>query len=142
MADAALRRRASFASSDEALANFAGKAPLNELHPDALAAYVRGGFAPQADGSVTLRCSPATEAEVFRGAGNNEAFAALSKVDVPVALVAGRSEEFGPVTFVPANLAQLRQGTLVERRHLGHFGPLEDPAGMARDIAAWVEANR
>jgi pimeloyl-ACP methyl ester carboxylesterase len=142
MADAALRRRASFASYDEAIANFARKAPLNELHPDALAAYVRGGFAPQADGSVTLRCAPATEAEVFRGAGNGEAFEALSQVDVPVALVAGRPEEFGPVTFVPGNLAQLRRGTLVERRHLGHFGPLEDPEGMARDIAEWVEAHR
>jgi len=142
MADAALRRRASFASYDEARANYARKAPLNELHPDALAAYVEGGFAPQADGSVTLRCSPATEAAVFRGAGNNEAFAALSLLDVPVALVAGRPDEFGPVTFVPANLAQLRRGTLVERRHLGHFGPLEDPPGMAEDIAAWVEANR
>ena len=142
MADAALRRRATFASYDAALANFAQKAPLNELHPDALAAYVEGGFAPRADGSVTLRCSPATEAEVFRGAGNNEAFAALSLLDLPVALVAGRPDEFGPVTFVAANLAQLRRGTLVERRHLGHFGPLEDPTGMAEDIATWVEANR
>ena len=142
MADAALRRRATFASYDEAIANFAKKPPLNELHPDALAAYVRGGFALQADGSVTLRCSPATEAEFFRGAGNNEAFEALSMLDAPVALVAGRPDEYGPVTFVPANLAQLRRGTLVERRHLGHFGPLEDPQGMARDIADWVEANR
>jgi pimeloyl-ACP methyl ester carboxylesterase len=91
---------------------------------------------------VTLRCSPATEAEVFRGAGNNEAFEALSALDLPVALVAGRPDAYGPVTFVPANLAQLPRGTLVERRHLGHFGPLEDPPGMARDIAAWVEANR
>lgn len=142
MADAARRRRASFASYEEALANFAGKAPLNELHPDALAAYVTGGFAPRADGSVTLRCAPSTEAEVFAGAGNDEAFAALSMLDVPVALVAGRPDGFGPVTFVPTNLAQLRRGTLIERRHLGHFGPLEDPPGMARDIAAWVEANR
>jgi len=142
LADAALRRRATFASYDEALANYARKAPLNELHPDALAAYVRGGFAPEADGSVTLRCSPATEAEVFRGAGNNEAFAALSELDLPVAMVAGRPDEYGPVTFVAANLAQLPRGTLIERRHLGHFGPLEDPPGMAGDIAAWVEANR
>jgi hypothetical protein len=39
-------------------------------------------------------------------------------------------------------MAQLPRGTLIERRHLGHFGPLEDPPGMARDIAAWVEVNR
>jgi pimeloyl-ACP methyl ester carboxylesterase len=142
MAEGALRRRGTFASYEEAIANFARKPPLNELHPEALEAYVRGGFAPQADGSVTLRCTPVTEAEVFRGAGNNEAFEALSTLDLPVALVAGRPDAFGPVTFVPANLAQLPQGTLVERPYLGHFGPLEDPAGMARDITAWVEANR
>jgi pimeloyl-ACP methyl ester carboxylesterase len=142
MVDRALRRRASFASYDEALANFAGKPPLNELHPDALAAYVRGGFAPQPDGTVTLRCTPAAEAAVFRGGDNSEAFEALSSLDMPVALVAGRPEALGPVTFVPSVLAQLSRGTLVERRHLGHFGPLEDPTGIGRDIAAWVEANR
>jgi pimeloyl-ACP methyl ester carboxylesterase len=142
MADGALRRRANFSSFDDAIANYASKAPLDELRHDALEAYVRGGFAPQADGSVMLRCAPATEAEVFRGAGNNEAFEALSTLDLPVALVAGRPDASGPVTFVPANLAQLPRGTLVERPHLGHFGPLEDPPGMARDIAAWVEANR
>ena len=141
MADAALRRRATFPSYDEAIANFAKKPPLNELHPDALAAYVRGGFAPQADGSVTLRCSPATEAEFFRGAGNNEAFEALSMLDAPVALVAGRPDEYGPVTFVPANLAQLRgdAGGASPSRSLR---AARGPAGHGPRHCDWVEANR
>jgi hypothetical protein len=45
---------------------------------------------------VTLRCSPATEAEVFRGAGNNEAFAALSELDLPVAWSPGDPTSTGP----------------------------------------------
>jgi pimeloyl-ACP methyl ester carboxylesterase len=142
MAEAAARRRPSFTSVDEALSNFAAKPPLNQLHPDALAAYVQGGFAPGADGGITLRCRPATEAAVFRQAGDSGAWEALPDLDLPVAIAVGRSEAFGPVAFAAPALEHLRRGTLVERRHLGHFGPLEDPAGMTHDIDAWVSAVR
>jgi pimeloyl-ACP methyl ester carboxylesterase len=142
MAEAAARRRPSFASVDEALANFAAKPPLSQLHADALAAYVRGGFAPGADAGITLRCRPATEAAVFRHAGDSGAWAVLPELDLPVAIAVGRSEAVGPVAFAVPALEHLRHGTLVERRHLGHFGPLEDPAGMAHDIDTWVSAVR
>ena len=141
MADAAARRRSSFASFEEAISNFAAKPPLNQLHPDALEAYVRGGFVEGADGRVTLRCAPATEAAVFRGAADSGAWDVLPTLDVPVGIVAGRNEDAGPVAFVPAALAQLEHGTFVDRPQLGHFGPLEDPSGAARDITAWVEAT-
>lgn len=138
MADGAARRRASFASFDEALANFSGKPPLDALHPDALAAYVTGGFASQADGTVTLRCTPATEAAVFRGAAVSGAWDVLPGLDLPITIVAGRDDGLGPVAFAVPIVDRLRRGTLVERRHLGHFGPLEDLSGAARDIASWV----
>jgi pimeloyl-ACP methyl ester carboxylesterase len=141
MAESAARRRSSFASYGDALANFAAKPPLNQLHHDALEAYVSGGFAPEGGGRVTLRCSPATEAAVFRWAGESGAWEVLPELDLPVAIVAGRHETMGPVAFAPPALEQLRRGVLVERRHLGHFGPLEDPSGIARDIATWVESN-
>ena len=138
MADAAARRRSSFSSYEEARRNFSGKPPLDQLHPDALTAYVRGGFAVQADGSVTLRCAPATEAAVFRGATDSGAWNVLPALDVPVAVVAGRRDGAGPQAFAVPTVERLRQGTLVERPHLGHFGPLEDPSGMARDVVSWV----
>ena len=141
MAEGAARRRESFGSYEEALANFASKPPLNQLHRLALESYVRGGFAMGSDGSVTLRCAPTTEAAVFRGAADSGAWDALPQLDLPVAIVAGRQEESGPGAFGPAALTQLRHGTFIERRHLGHFGPLEDPEGAARDIAAWVDAT-
>ena len=141
MADSAARRRSSFASYGDALANFAAKPPLDQLHPDALEAYIRGGFVADGDGRVTLRCAPSTEAAVFRWAGESGAWEVLPALDLPVAIAAGRHESTGPVAFAPPALEQLRRGTLVERRHLGHFGPLEDPSGIARDIATWVESN-
>ncbi len=140
MAEGATRRRESFGSYEEALANFASKPPLNQLHRLALESYVRGGFAKGSDGRVTLRCAPTTEAAVFRGAADSGAWDALAQLDLPVAIVAGRQEGSGPGAFGPAALTQLRHGTFIERRHLGHFGPLEDPEGAARDIAAWVDA--
>jgi pimeloyl-ACP methyl ester carboxylesterase len=141
MAESAARRRSSFASYEEALANYAAKPPLNQLRTDALEAYVNGGFSADAGGRVTLRCAPATEAAVFRMAGESGAWEVLPGLDLPVAIVAGRHETMGPVAFAPPAVSQLRRGTLVERRHLGHFGPLEDPSGIARDIADWVESN-
>ena len=138
MADAAARRRSTFPSYEEARHNFSVKPPLDQLHPDALAAYVRGGFALQADGSVTLRCAPVTEAAVFRGAADGGAWNVLPALDLPVAVVAGRHDEAGPQAFAVPAVERLRLGTLVERPHLGHFGPLEDPSGMARDVESWI----
>jgi len=141
MAEGAERRRASFPSYDDAIFNYASKPPLNELHPAALRAYVMGGFDSQSDGTVRLRCSPATEAAVFRGAADSGAWEAWATLIEPAAIVAGRPEPFGPVNFIPEIITSLAGAVLVERRHLGHFGPLEDPISMARDAGDWVEAN-
>jgi pimeloyl-ACP methyl ester carboxylesterase len=141
MADAATRRRTTFPSFSEAIAHYGAKAPLNQLRPDALEAYVMGGFALGRDGSVHLECEPLTEAQVFRGAVDSGAFEVLSKLDVPAAIVTGRAETFGPASFVSAIVDQWPSAVLDEQRHLGHFGPLEDPTAMAHDLDAWVRTH-
>jgi pimeloyl-ACP methyl ester carboxylesterase len=141
LAEGAARRRPTFDSYEAARRHFAGKAPLDQLHPAALRAYVEGGFAPRDDGTVTLRCRPADESATFSMAGTSGAWGLLPTVAVPVAVVVGREEAFGPAAFGPPAAEALPHGLLVERRHLGHFGPLEDPAGMAADLAAWVAAH-
>jgi pimeloyl-ACP methyl ester carboxylesterase len=141
MSDAALRRRERFDSLEQAFTNFASKEPLNRLDPVVLRSYVDGGFSSQPDGSVVLRCRPSTEAEVFRQAPASGAWDVLPKLEMPIAVVAGQPEEFGPVAFAPTVTATLRRGHFVERAHLGHFGPLEDPSGMAAEVADWVRAH-
>lgn len=141
MSEAAARRRDRFGSLDDAYENYRSKPPLDQLHPDALRAYVDGGFSSSADGSVTLRCQPFTEAEVFRHAAASGAWDVVATLELPVAVVTGRPEEVGPAAFAPAIADVLRQGVLIERPHLGHFGPLEDPAAMAEEVAAWVRAH-
>jgi hypothetical protein len=56
-------------------------------------------------------------------------------------VVAGRTAEFGPVAFAADVVGALPMGVLIERPHLGHFGPLEDPKEMAQDVAQWVAAH-
>jgi pimeloyl-ACP methyl ester carboxylesterase len=141
MAAGAIRRRTTFSSYDEAIDHYASKPPLNQLHPDALRAYVSGGFAPQPDGTITLRCRPDTEAAVFLGAHDNGAWETLPTLPLPVAVVAGRSDEFGPASFAPLAAAELPFAELLERPGLGHFGPLEDPTSMAHDVAQWAGSH-
>lgn len=58
-----------------------------------------------------------------------------------MAVVAGCPEEVGPGAFAPAIAGALPRGALTERPRLGHFGPLEDPAALAEDVSAWVQAH-
>jgi len=139
MAEAAARRREFFDSADEAFANFASKPPLNQLHPDALRSYVRGGFVVQSDGQVRLRCRPSTEAAVYRGAADSGTWELLADLSLPVAVITGRPGEFGPVQFAPMVARALPEGTLVNFPDRGHFGPLEDPASMAEHVRGWVQ---
>jgi pimeloyl-ACP methyl ester carboxylesterase len=141
MSDAAARRRDRFDSLDQAYENYRSKPPLNQLHPDALRAYVDGGFSHTSDGSVVLRCRPSTEAEVFRQAASSGAWGVLTSVRIPVAVVAGRHDEAGPAAFAGAAAETLPEGSLALEPDLGHFGPLEDPAALAEEVATWVRAH-
>lgn len=139
MSDSALRRRPSFESFEAAIANYASKPPLDQLHPDALRAYVEGGFVEQPDGSVTLRCRPAWEAATFSMARSSGAWDVLAGLDVPVTVVVGEATPFGPANFAPAIAEALPRGELSEHPELGHFGPLQEPGKMAAELAAWID---
>jgi pimeloyl-ACP methyl ester carboxylesterase len=134
LAAGARRRRARFASFAEAEANFAAKRPLSALDPAALHAYVRFGFAPDPDGGVALKCPPEVEAEVYQRGMRHQAAAHLDAVGCPTTVVGGGDGGM-PARLAPAIAAGLPHGRLAHHPLLGHFGPLEDPAAVAYDIA-------
>lgn len=136
LAEGALRRRPTFPSFGDAYDNFAAKPPLNVLRADALEAYVHGGFRRTDDGSVTLRCRPEDEAQVYRMGASHDAFAHLAEVTIPVTIASGRADPFGPAAMAPAIAERLPHGRLVVFEDLGHFGPLEDPDRVADSVAA------
>jgi pimeloyl-ACP methyl ester carboxylesterase len=141
LSEGAARRRGSFPSRADALANYASKPPLNRLRADALEAYVRHGFvyddAPGAPaGSVRLACRPGDEALVYRGAPVHDAFDRLGEVACPVVVAMG--DEPGPALFAPAVAEALPHGRLEQHAQLGHFGPLEAPDLVAAHAASFA----
>jgi len=137
LADGALRRRSSFPSIADAVANFAGKPPFHTLRADALHAYVRHGFVPGEDGAVHLACRPEQESRVYRGGGAHDAFEHLGEVRCPVVVACGE-DLVGPAAFAPAIAAALPAGHLEPHRHMSHFGPLEAPTVLAEAIRAFA----
>jgi pimeloyl-ACP methyl ester carboxylesterase len=135
LATGAARRRDTFPSAEAAFDNFASKPPLNTLRPESLRAYIEGGFEPQSDGRVRLRCRPADESRFYLMGGQHHAYDHLGEVKCPVTIVRG-VEDFGPYTFAPAVVERLPRGRLVDRPSLTHFGPMEDPEWIAASILA------
>lgn len=140
LAEGARRRRPTFPSREEAYDNFASKPPLDVFDPAALAAYVDHGFEQLDDGSVQLRCSPEVEAMTYESGMRHGAFERLGRVRCPVTVLCGRDDAPGPATVAPLVAEELPDGRLEEHPEIGHFGPLEDPAGMAASIRSAVTA--
>jgi pimeloyl-ACP methyl ester carboxylesterase len=133
----ARRRRETFASREEALANFSTKAPFDQLHPEALAAYVDNGFASGPDG-VHLCCRREDEAEVYAHALAHDAFAHLHEIGCPVALACGaETDAIGPGSLERFD-RRLAESTVEVFSGLGHFGPLQDPGTVARSVGLSV----
>ena len=132
--DGARRRRATFPSIEDAIANYASKPPLDAFDPAALDAYVRYGFKPDPEG-VRLKCDPEIEAGTFEQGGPHGTWDLLEGIETPVVVVAGRVEPMGPSTFAEAIARQLPHGTFVLDETLDHFGPFTHPAGVAALIA-------
>lgn len=138
LADGAERRRATFESLAAAYDNYASKPPMSAFHPDALRGYVEGGFEPLAEGGVALRCRPAWEATIFRMTHGNPGWASLPSIDVPVTVVMGADEPFGPSSWATRVADELPRGRLVQHPELSHFGPQEAPDRLAAEVAAWI----
>lgn len=128
------RRRTTFPSHRAAVEALTGRGIFDGWRPDLLDAYVTDGFEPHADGTLTLRCTPALEgamlhriAAAMNGTHQTRTFEYLSDIQCPV-LVA-TTEHSNPRFKRMADLAHdLIDDTTVE--HLlgvGHAVPQVAP---------------
>ncbi|MDQ6927885.1 MAG: alpha/beta hydrolase [Actinomycetota bacterium] len=134
LAEGARRRRASFASRDEAFANYASKPPFAWMDERVLRAYVEHGFVEADDPAVTLRCAPEVEAEIYLNGATNDGFSDLSRVGCPVVIARGTERGALERDIAEAQVAALANATLEDFDGLSHFGPLEDPARVAAKV--------
>lgn len=139
LAASARRRREAFPSREAALYRYASRAPLDVFQAAALHAYVEHGFADLDDGTVRLKCRPESEARTFESAGIGPA--EVQSVAIPVVVAAGDAEASGPALFAPAVADAIASARFLPYPHLGHFGPFQDPASIARDIVELTGAT-
>ncbi len=129
----ARKRRATFSSFDEAIANYSSKPPMNAFDPDVLRLYVGHGFRPSPEG-VRLKCDPEHEARTFDAGGSHATWAALPEIEVPVVVMAGNADQGGPGMIAGPVAEQLPNSSFVQRDDWNHFTPFIDPAAMADTI--------
>jgi pimeloyl-ACP methyl ester carboxylesterase len=140
MGDAARRRRVVFSSRAEVLYRYASRPPFNQVRAGFLAGYVDNGFADQPDGTVRLKCLPEVEAQVFEN-GRDIKLSVVRHLTTPVAVAIGHDEPGpNPARMGPPLAEALARGELIRYDHIGHFGPLQDPWSVARDIRRHVTA--
>jgi pimeloyl-ACP methyl ester carboxylesterase len=134
--DLALRRRTTFPSRRDALANFGGKPPMDSFADEVLAAYVEHGFAEDSEGRVHLKCRPEYEAGAFGGFSETSIYARLPEVRCPVVIACG--SEFGSNAAERNDLfaSRLPHGRPEELTGLNHFGPQQSPTMLADSIRA------
>lgn len=141
LAELTLRRRDRFESRDAARANFAAKAPFDTFHPASLEAYLEHCFVPDPDagapaGAITLACPKADESELYRLGRHHGLYERLAEIAVPVTVAAGPREPGSPSSFAAGVVQRLGRARLIRHEDLGHFGPQQDPARIAEEIAA------
>jgi pimeloyl-ACP methyl ester carboxylesterase len=141
LAEGARRRRASFPSFEDAIANYVAKPPLNVFTPEAIEAYVLHGFRHDDDGHVYLKCEPETEALTFEMSAGNRSWTALPEIVTPVVVATGRVEPFQPSALAERVAEMLPNGQYVELADLDHFGPMTHPDRVAELIAQAAAAD-
>lgn len=131
----ALRRKAIFASRDEAYERFSVRAPFSTLDERALRAYVEYGLRDLADGTVQLCCLPEYEAALYLSGVDAELWDLADAITCPVTVAFGgaNGNELGR-SFAQSAADRLSNAQLVEFKELGHFGPFEDPSTVAKSI--------
>jgi pimeloyl-ACP methyl ester carboxylesterase len=131
LAEGARRRRSTFPSYEDAIANFGSKPPLNIFTPEALDAYVLGGFRLGEDGQVHLKCSGEHEARTYECSTSQETWQRLPDLQVPIWFLNGTPEEMQPSSRTKALAEMVPDSRYVQLDHLGHFGPMQAPDEIA-----------
>lgn len=130
----AAKRRAQFASLEEAQARLTGRGVFAAFTPEVLRDYLGDGLRPASAG-MELACSPAFEAATFAAQGHAP-FAALKRVRAPIrALRAAHGSTFlqRSVNILAARQPDLRVETLPGTSHML---PMEQPKSVRAVLAS------
>ncbi len=136
VASRTLRRVSRFTSRAAASDYLSGRPAFRAVHPEALRAYLEHGLSDQPDGSVILRCSPATEAAGYTAAWTCDAHRQIPDVSCPVTVARGCLSLVMDAASIRRIADLLPNGKVTELPGIGHLGPLENPDVVAAAVLA------
>jgi pimeloyl-ACP methyl ester carboxylesterase len=132
LADGARKRRAVWASRDEALASYRTKDMFRGWDEDVLRIYVDEGMFDRDDGQVELKCPPEIEGRFFDAVRDIDAWAMLPKLDCPALFLWGSESHLHGRGLDTAAQETLPDASTVIVPATTHFLPQERPGEVAR----------
>ena len=149
LVEGARRRRTTFASRNEAFANYSSKPPMNVFEPRSLRAYVDHGFRDSQivetdENCVVLKCHPEHEARTYETGASHETWERLHLLQVPTWIVAGAVAPMQPSSWSELIANQITNAKFVLWPDVGHFGPMQKPhrlADLVREVDAVINTH-
>jgi len=135
MVEGARKRRAHWESRAEARARWAEKPLFEDWLPNVLDAYVAEGLRDDAEGGVSLKCTPEVEAAVFAASFASDTWGAASRVRIPTLVLRALQGDFPPEIFQA--LAVHMSTARIQDVEAGHLMPMERPEVV---VAAILDA--
>ncbi len=132
----AKKRRRSWPSREAMRESLASKSAYGRWRPEMLDLFVAEGTR-ESDGTVTLKCAPETEAEIYCQTLSYNVWPELARADVPAIVLRGLSKERLPsVTALelPGWLPQAKDRPLAEASHLLAMEYPEEVVRAAREL--------
>lgn len=129
IAQGALRRKNSFASRDDAFAQYKRRGAFTTWPDEALRDYIEGGIIQSPDGTWRLACTPRWEATNFAHYAIANPYPALRAPPAPIHIL--RAEQGSTCTYAPTPGA----ATLEVVANTTHFLPMERSALATEALA-------
>jgi pimeloyl-ACP methyl ester carboxylesterase len=126
------RRRAQFASHEEALKSYLGRGAFRTWPESMIADYLRGGLVANGDG-FALACAPAWEARLYSIFPFGLARLG-SSVRVPVTMLLASEQSSANADVVAGFARRNRRTRLLTVPGTTHFLPMEKPETLRREI--------
>jgi pimeloyl-ACP methyl ester carboxylesterase len=140
MVQAALRRRARFASRDEALGAYRGRGAFRTWPEDTLRDYLETGLTEYPEGGLTLACAPDWEAANY-GAQGHDSRAAVAACPTPIHILTaefGSTFRLAPGPDLEALAPRVRVETVAGTTH---FLPMERPDVVREALTAAIRSR-
>ena len=140
LVEGARRRRTTFASREEALANYSSKPPMDVFKNESLRAYVEYGFNDIEDTktkqrSVVLKCLPEHEARTYETGAAHQTWDQLHLLQVPTWVVSGAVAPNQPSAWSELIAKEIQNAKFIQWSDVGHFGPMQQPDRLASLIS-------